>query len=244
MLMQRGLLVVLFSSPLRISHQLPRFAPTMSASAQSNGEYYRSDGVRVTHDPYAPGIAEKYGLEGETDPEGFDTYADTVGPGIYGGSVQRDEHTREVLVGPQYQNHNPRPGPLYDGKGYSLMSRAIHKGPESVRQLLDDFPILRDEITTGGAQPLHICGMSRKGQLSTQVLIDAGADLNALDTYNYSALHRMASNDLEIGGEALVKAGMDPNYKYRLSDASPIDIAKRSRAIKFLMTMQRLGHYE
>jgi hypothetical protein len=54
----------------------------------------------------------------------------------------------------------------------------------------------------------------------------------------------MASNDLEIGGEALVKAGMDPNYKHPLSDASPIDIAKRSRAIKFLMTMQRLGHYE
>ena len=34
-------------------------------------EYYRSDGVHITHDPFAPGLAEKYGLPGETDPEGF-----------------------------------------------------------------------------------------------------------------------------------------------------------------------------
>jgi len=34
-------------------------------------DHYRSDGVRITHDPYAPGMASKYGLPGETDPEGF-----------------------------------------------------------------------------------------------------------------------------------------------------------------------------
>ena len=102
---------------------------------------------------------------------------------------------------------------------------------------------MKEEISTGGARPLHVCGMSKNGQLSTQVLIDAGADMNALDTYNYNALHRMASNDLEIGAEALVKAGLDPNDRGQ-SDASPIDIARRSRALKFLMAMQRLGHYD
>ena len=206
-------------------------------------EYYRSDGVRIQHDPYAPGIAEKYGLEGSTDPEGFDPYADTVGPGIYGGSVQRDANGK-IVIGQQYQNHNHRPGPVYDGKGYSLMSQAIHAGPETVQKLLTDFPQLKEEISTGGARPLHVCGMSRKGQLATQTLIDAGADVNAMDTYNYNALHRMASNDLEIGGEALVKAGMDPNYRPPESDSSPIEIARRSRAIKFLMKMQELGHYD
>ena len=30
-------------------------------------EYYRADGVRITHDPYHPSMAEKYGLPGETD---------------------------------------------------------------------------------------------------------------------------------------------------------------------------------
>ncbi len=177
------------------------------------------------------------------DPDGFDPYADTVGPGIYGGSVQRDR-SGNVIIGEQYQNHNHRPGPVYDGNGYSLMSKAIHAGEDKVRSLLKDYPALKEEISTGGARPLHICGMSKKGQLSTQALIDAGADLNALDTYCYNALHRMASNDLEIGGEALVKAGLDPNFKPEGADSTPIEIARRSRAIKFLMTMQRLGHYD
>ena len=176
------------------------------------------------------------------DSDGFDPYADTVGPGIYGGSVKRDENG-DVIIGEQYQNHNHRHGPVYDGNGYSLMSRAIQVGDDKVREILRDFPELKEEISTGGARPLHVCGMSKKGQLSTQALIDAGADLNSLNTYNYNALHRMASNDLEIGGEALVRAGMDPNAKPEGADSTPIEIARRSRAIKFLMAMQRLGQY-
>ena len=211
--------------------------------ASSNTDYYRKDGVRIVHDPYAPGMAEKYGLPDLTDPDGFDPYADTVGAGIYGGSVQRNEEDGTIVMGPQYQNHNSQPGPVYDGTGYSFMSKAIHAGPETVKQVLHDFPELKNEISTGGARPLHICGMSRKGQLSTQVLIDAGADIHALDTYNYNALHRMASNNLEIGGEALVQAGLDPNDRGQ-ADSSPIDIARQSRAIQFLMAMQKLGHYD
>lgn len=207
---------------------------TASAAIQDEEDYSLSN---------MNAIAAKYGLPGNTDPEGFDPYADTVGPGIYGGSVKRDEHG-EIVIGEQYQNHNHRPGPMYDGKGYSLMSRAIHVGPEKVREILKDHPQLKEEISTGGARPLHVCGMSKKGQLATQVIVDSGADLYALDTYNYNALHRMASNDLHIGAEILVKAGMDPNYKPPESDSSPIDIARRSRAINFLMTMQKLGYYD
>jgi len=54
----------------------------------------------------------------------------------------------------------------------------------------------------------------------------------------------MASNDLEVGAEALVMAGLDPNEKVEEADSTPIEIAKRQRAIKFLMAMQRLGHYD
>lgn len=54
----------------------------------------------------------------------------------------------------------------------------------------------------------------------------------------------MASNDLDTGGEALVKAGMDPNFMPPKSDSSPIDITTRSRVLKFLIAMQRLGYYE
>lgn len=206
-------------------------------------EHYRSDGVRITHDPYAPGMAEKYGLPGNTDADGFDPYADTVGPGIYGGTVKRQPDGR-VVIGQQYQNHNPRPGPVYDGTGYSLMSRAIHVGPDKVKEVLQDYPQLVEEISTGGARPLHICGMSRRGQESTQVLVDAGADLFAQDTYGYTALHRMASNNLDVGGAALVQAGQDPNAPMDGADSTPIEIAQRSRSIQFLMKMQELGRYD
>ena len=54
--------------------------------------------VRITHDPYAPGMVEKYGRPGETDNEGFDPYADSVGPGIYGGVVRRDEDGQVVAM--------------------------------------------------------------------------------------------------------------------------------------------------
>mmetsp|Transcript_24046 Transcript_24046/g.66642 ORF Transcript_24046/g.66642 Transcript_24046/m.66642 type:complete len:254 (-) Transcript_24046:1199-1960(-) len=210
---------------------------------QDTMEYYRKDGVRMDFDPFTKGMAEKYGIPGSTDPEGFDPYADTVGPGIYGGRVKIDADGN-VVIGEQYQNHNNRPGPVYAGDGYSFMGRAIHAGPEKVAEILADHPELKEEISTGGARPLHICGMSQKGQLATQVLINAKADIYAQDTYGYTALHRMASNNLAIGGEALVKAGHDPNMRIEGADSTPIEIARRSRAIQFLMKMQELGHYD
>lgn len=211
--------------------------------AEKTEEYFRSDGVRITHDPYAPGMAEKYGLPGQTNPDGFDPYADTVGPGIYGGSVKRSSRGT-IIIGQQYQNHNHRPGPVYDGHGYSLMSRAIHSGPAKVKEILADYPELREEISTGGARPLHICGMSQKGQLSTQALIDSGADLYSQDTYGYTPMHRMASNNLAIGGEALALAGVDPNADIEGADSTAIEISKRSRSKQFLMAMQKLGFYD
>jgi len=238
-----GLISLKLLSRQQYSQKRSRTLFAKADMSSSSAEYYRKDGVRITHDPYATGMAEKYGLPGQTDQDGFDPYADTVGPGIYGGSVKRDATTGEIIIGRQYQNHNSVPGPVYDGKGYSLMSRAISAGPEKVKELLTDFPQLTSDITTGGATPLHTCGMSHTGQLSTQTLIDAGADIHALDTYGYTALARMASNNLDVGGEALIKAGADPN-KSKEGVSTPSSIAQRSRAIKFLMMLQRLGYHD
>ena len=49
--------------------------------------------------------------------------------------MKRNENG-EILIGQQYQNHNSRPGPVYDGTGYSLMSKAIQAGPEKVKEVL------------------------------------------------------------------------------------------------------------
>lgn len=42
----------------------------------------------------------------------------------------------DIEIGAQYQNHNSRPGPVYDGTGYSLMSKAIQAGPKKVLEIL------------------------------------------------------------------------------------------------------------
>ena len=143
--------------------------------AMAQTAYYRKDGVRITHDPHAPGMSEKYGRPGETDAEGFDPYADSVGPGIYGGIVKRDG-SGQIVVGRQYQNHNPRPGPVYAGGGYTPVTQAL-RSPAQLAQLLDRFPDLVNDVSTGGAQPLHNCGMSAANQEQAALLISRGADI-------------------------------------------------------------------
>merc|ERR1711966_546987 len=107
--------------------------------------HIRADGVRIQHDPYAPGMAEKYGAPGATDDEGFDPYADSVGPGIYGGVVKRDESGR-VIIGKQYQNHNPRPGPVYAGGGYTPVCKALGDNRQ-LSKLLDRHPDLVNDVS-------------------------------------------------------------------------------------------------
>jgi hypothetical protein len=116
---------------------------------------YREDGVKISYNPYDPEIIEKYGAPGQTDDEGFNPYRDTVGPGIYGGIVKRDEKG-EVVIGRQYQDHNPRPGPVYAGGGYTPMVRALKDGPDAVVALLDKYPDLV-RATPGLAHRSHMC---------------------------------------------------------------------------------------
>lgn len=185
------------------------------------------------------GMAQKYGAPGKTDRDGFDPYADTVGPGIYGGSVALDPDGR-IVWGEQYQRHNLRPGPVYDGRGYSLMSRALHGGAEEVSSLLDKMPERVNEVSTGGATPLHMCGMSARSQALTALIISRGGDIEAEDTYGYRPLHRMASNNLVEGAEALLRAGADP----RALTGGPhrqtaMDIARASHASDVVRLLNR-----
>ena len=81
--------------------------------------------------------------------------------------------------------------------------------PEALSAWLDRYPDLANEISTGGAQPLHMCGMSRAAELSTGLLLERGADKASVDTYGFTPLHRMASNNLAVGARALLEAGAD-----------------------------------
>jgi hypothetical protein len=185
-------------------------------------------------------MVEKYGRPGKTDNEGFDPYADTVGPGIYGGIVKRDPDTGEIVIGRQYQNHNKRPGPVYAGGGYTPMSNALRKGEPALKLLLDKYPELVNDVSTGGASPLHMCGMGRDNQQGTAYLISRGADIEALDTYGMTALHRMASNNLPVGAEALLSAGAEPNNAGQCG-STPLQVARESQARDVIRIMERYG---
>ena len=79
------------------SSSLVTMAQEQQQQDSSSTECCRSDGVRITHDPFAPGLAEKYGLPGETDPEGF---------------VSRPSILITSLVLKKWSSHKIRPLPL------------------------------------------------------------------------------------------------------------------------------------
>ena len=83
---------------------------------------------------------------------------------------------------------------------------------------------------TGGARPLHTCGKSQRGQHSVRVLLAAGATVDAVDTYGYTPLHRMASNNLPVGAKALIEAGADVNAATSASGQTPLFIARFAAA--------------
>ena len=73
---------------------------------------------------------------------------------------------------------------------------------------------LANLVMTGGARPLHMCGMSRGGDASEliQVLIDAGADVNAKDNYEMTPMDRLSSNSVR-GNQLLRQHGAVPGHK-------------------------------
>jgi len=131
---------------------------------------------------------------------------------------------------------------VYAGGGYTPMSNALRKGKTALKPLLDKFPDLVNDISTGGATPLHMCGMGRDNQNSTAYVISRGGEIEALDTYGMTPMHRMASNNLAIGAAALMEAGADPENAGKCG-ATPLQVALQSRAadvVRVLREKKRL----
>merc|ERR1712176_597241 len=70
----------------------------------------------------------------------------------------------------------------------------------------NDRKTLANLVMTGGARPLHMCGMGRGGDTSDliQVLLKYGADVNAKDNYEYTAMDRLSSNS--VAGNRILRA--------------------------------------
>ena len=121
------------------------------------------------------------------------------------------------------------------------MSLAIQSGPDAVTTLLCELPASAEELTTGGARPLHVCAMSQRGQHSAELLIAAGAAVDPIDTWGYTPLQRMATNDLGVGAAALLRAGADRLRPSGLEGTgeSARELALRLRSFAVLREMQR-----
>jgi ankyrin repeat protein len=121
------------------------------------------------------------------------------------------------------------------------MANALRKGEEAVAALLDKYPDLVNEVSTGGATPLHMCGMGRDNEKVTAFIISRGGDVHAKDTYGYMPLHRMASNNLAIGAEALLKAGADVNARTEHHGETPLSIAMEAHATAVIQVLKNHG---
>jgi hypothetical protein len=211
--------------------------PALLPGAADKPALLRPDGVRIAYDPYAPGMAEKYGRPGATDNEGFNPYSDTVGPGIYGGVVVRDA-SGEVVWGAQYQGHNSAPGPVYAGGGYTPTARLVQGADlPALAAWLSAHPELVNEVSTGGATPLHMAGMSQSGQRAAGLLAERGGDIEAVDTYGYRPLHRMASNNLAEGATALLAAGAEVGARTR-GGQTALQVARESGAQEVVRVLE------
>lgn len=151
---------------------------------------------------------------------GWNLPMDVVGSGVYSGIVKRDG-VGKIVVGDEWPENNRSPpahnpvhskGPYLDfskltpsNRGYTNIALAIQAGDANslskMFQSIDDDTQkkkLANLVMTGGARPLHSCGMSRGGDASAmiKVLIDNGAEVNAKDNYEMTPLDRLASNSV------------------------------------------------
>ena len=140
------------------------------------------------------------------------------------GSVEIGDEWPENNLSPPAHNPVHSTGPFLDfskftpkNRGYTDIAHVIMSGDSSaLRRLLEnanDTAGLANLVMTGGARPLHMCGMSRGGDASglIKVLIDNGAQVNAKDNYEMTAWDRLASN-MVSGREELQAHGGVPGH--------------------------------
>jgi hypothetical protein len=100
-------------------------------------------------------------------------------------------------------------------RGYARISNLVTSGDVSrLRALFNALGTDRDKrrrlanlVMAGGARPLHMAGMTRGGNPAAvvELLLNEGADPNALDCYAMTPLDRMQSNG--VASQTLLKAG-------------------------------------
>jgi len=164
---------------------------------------------------------------------GWNLPMDVVGAGVYGGIVKRDA-AGKIIVGDEWPEDNRAPpahnpihptGPYLDSSKYTASNRGYtkianvlqHGNADEVQSLFNGIKSdaerrkLANLVMTGGARPLHMCGMSWGADASEliAILIQHGADVNAKDNYEMTPMDRLSSNSVS-GNAVLLKHGAVP----------------------------------
>jgi hypothetical protein len=190
----------------------PRTAAGSSESGGKNSENIPDDRIMAwNHEKIPVRIALRIG---------WNLPIDVVGAGVYGGIAKRDGDGR-IVVGHEWPENNVAPpahnpvhsfGPYLDfskynasNSGYSKIASLIQQGSaQELESLFQSVPSegsrrkLANLVMTGGARPLHMCGMGRGGDTSKliRVLIKYGAEVNAKDNYEFTPMDRLSSNNV------------------------------------------------
>jgi len=122
---------------------------------------------------------------------GWNLPMDVVGAGVYGGIVKRDSNGK-IIIGDEWPEDNRAPpahnpvhstGPYLDfskltqeSRGYTKIATVIMAGKVAKLEALlesagseQERRTLANLVMSGGARPLHMCGMSRGGD-STELI--------------------------------------------------------------------------
>ena len=122
---------------------------------------------------------------------GWNLPMDVVGAGVYGGIVKRDSNGK-IIIGDEWPEDNRAPpahnpvhstGPYLDfskltqeSRGYTKIATVIMAGKVAKLEALlegaggeQERRKLANLVMSGGARPLHMCGMSRGGD-STELI--------------------------------------------------------------------------
>jgi hypothetical protein len=100
-------------------------------------------------------------------------------------------------------------------RGYTKIATVIQSGDATRLEALlkaaggdEESSKLANLVMTGGARPLHMCGMGRGKDRSEmiKILISYRADVNAKDNYEMTPMERLSSNQV-AGNQVLRAAG-------------------------------------
>ena len=108
------------------------------------------------------------------------------------------------------------PRPSFFGTVSAAVVRRCIEGGANVMLTFPHEPVHGVPDPTGlyseGATPLHVAAGWTRDSAVVTLLVDAGADVNALDPYGYTPLHRAARDNAGPAViTALLEAGADPN---------------------------------